>query len=812
MRGSCSGSLRLAVAILALLGIGGCGGHKPAGASPFAAKITLNPGGNISVQVGNSFGFSASATNSANGAVNASFTYTSSDTSIVNVAPNGAACAGHWDAAFTSCTPGNSGMAQVVATAVGTSTSSAPTFVFVHPPIDNILVKGVLTNNLPIQEPCLSQGQTMTVQAYAYSQGNDISATVGPFTWSANNANVVKITPTVTPVLINNVTYYIATNQATVEAVNPGITQIFANASSVTSTTFQQPDELSPSFLFDFFETCPIQTITLGLGPAGSQNSGQTNFSTTKGTAQNATAFVTDVMGNSSLPNQINQIILSKIPLTWTATQPGVMAVGSGCIALTCAISVPSPGSGTVTASCSPPTCNIGFPEVPPAFASASSLAACATAVRSLFPQVNSCEQFIPKPVYSTVPITGLISGTTTAATVLASSIDCQSSPPQDCSTGIYSLSTSKGSPGSANFMPTVPNSLVFDLVGDKAYMGSEFGAQTLNAANLNTNNAAFTSLGPVWGKVLAVAANGSSAIFSDAVHVPNQVYVAGTGAPVVLNISNATAAAFSPDGLKAFIFGRDTNQNPTLFVYSTLQALQQIQLPASTNVSSIAFSNNGAFAYVAESNLGGVGPAVSVYNTCDNNLATDPAAIQQIIPLPAAPIVFKALQDGIHYVALEESGDIDYITATVTGITPATLPKPASSICPMAVSNKLSEISLQQGTIHPINIFESADGSQLYVVATDRASILVYNFDTGAVTGILLAGNATPLSADMTVDSSTILVGGSDGQMHQISTANGGGDLVQIQFPFLPNYLNPFCTFVPSAGPCTFDLMVVKP
>ena len=192
-----------------------------------------------------------------------------------------------------------------------------------------------------------------------------------------------------------------------------------------------------------------------------------------------------------------------------------------------------------------------------------------------------------------------------------------------------------------------------------------------------------------MFGKVLAVAANGSSAIFSDTVHIPNQVYVAGTGSPVVLNISNATAAAFSPDGLKAFIFGRDTNQNPILFVYSILQALQEIQLPASTEVSSIAFSNNGAFVYIAQSNLGGVGPAVSVYNNCDNNLATDPSAVQQIIPLPAAPIVFKALQDGVHYVALEGSGNIDYITATVTGITPATLAKPASSICPMFVGTQ---------------------------------------------------------------------------------------------------------------------------
>ncbi len=653
MRGFRLGGLRLAVAIISLLGISACGGHKPGGASPFPAKVTLNPGGNISIQLGSSFNFVASATNSNNNNLTLTFTYSSSDTSILNIAPNGVACAGHWDAFFTSCTPGGSGMVQVTAQTLGAT--SAPTFVFVHPPIDNIVVKGILPNSLPIQEPCLSQGQTMTVQAYASSQGSDISASVGPFTWSANNSSVVKITPIVTPILVNNTTYYIATNQATVTAVNPGITQIFANASSVTSTTFQQPDELSPSFIFDFFETCPVQNISLELGPAGSQQSGQTSFVGPKGTAQTASAVVTDVMGNSSLPNQLNQIVLSKIPLTWTATQPGVVATSASCSSLSCGISTPLAGAGTVTASCSPPGCNIGFPEVPPAFSSPGSLASCASAVHSLFPLITGCEQFIPKPVYSTIPITGVVTGAPGTFTILASSVDCQSVTPQNCSTGIYALSTAKATSGPANFMPTVPNSLLFDLGGDKAYLGGEFGAQSLNPANLNSPNAAFSSLGAVMGKVLAVSNNGASAIFSDTAHVPSQVFVTSASAPVALNIANASTAAFSPDGLKAFIFGYDTNDNPTLFVYSTVQALQSIQLPANTTVNSIRFSDNGAFVYVAEPNLGTTGPAVSVYNTCDNQPSTDNhvGGVAQIIPLSASPVVFKALHDGVHFVAM---------------------------------------------------------------------------------------------------------------------------------------------------------------
>ncbi len=799
------------------LGLSACGGHRPPGASPFPARVNLNPAGSLSVQLGNFFVFTASANNSSNGAVNVPFTYTSSDTSIMNIAPNGVACAGHWDAAFATCTPGNTGLVQITATALGAT--SQPTFVFVHPPIDNIVVKGILPTGLPIQEPCLSQSQTMTLQAYAYSQGSDITSAVGPFTWSANNASVVKIVPIVTPFIANGQTYYVATNQATATAVTPGITQIYATASNVFSTTFQQPNLSAPNpppVIFDFFETCPIQNITLELGPAGSQQNGQTSFIVPKGTTQTVTPILTDVMGNSSLPNPNSQIVLSKIPLTWTASQPGVVATNTTCTTAACTITTPSPGAGTVTASCSPPSCNVGFPEVPPAL-TPGSLAACASYVKTLHFGLTSCEQFIPLPVYATIPITGIVTGAPSPATVLASSVDCQNetSQPPVCITSIYSITTARASAGNATPMFSSPNSLLFDLAGDRAYVGSNFGALSLTPANLNSNNPAFSSLGAVEGTVLAVSPNGSSAIFSNP--GGNEIWITSNAAPIVLTISNASTAAFSPDGLKAFIFGFDTNRNPTLYIYSTQQSLQAIPLPANTTVSAIAFSDNGAFAYVAEPNLGSLGgPAVTVYNTCNNQIATGVNSANQVIPqiisLSSPPITFKAVHDGVHFVALAGDGDIDYITAAVTGIPAATPTAPASSICPMTVLNTRQTISLQQqGAIHPINVFASGDGSQLYVAASDRASILVYNFGTGAVTGILLAGNAVPLSADITVDSGTIMVAGNDGQLHEVSTANGGNDAVQIQFPPLPNYLNAFCTFDPS-GPCKFDLMVVKP
>jgi len=790
--------LRLIVTVLSLWSIVSCGGHKPAGQSPFVARVILIPSGNSSVQTGGFINFLASAQNSNGTTVNGTITFASSNTAILNIAPNGAGCAGLWNAAFTTCTPGGIGVVQVTASVQGAS--SPPTYVFVHPPIDNIKVVGILLDGLPIQEPCLSQSQSMTVEAHAFSQGVDVTSSVGPFTWSADNASVVSLSPLVNPA------YNFATNRATARASVPGIAHIFASASGVSSNSFQQPQQTP--VVFDFFETCPIQNITLDLGSAGSQ---RTSFAVSKGSAQTAVATITDVMGNSSLPNTNNGIVLSKIVLTWTASQPGAVSVGAACTE-SCTISPAAAGAGAVTASCSPPGCNIGFPQTPAVLSSSQ----CA----QFYPP--SCEQYIPRPVYATTAISGVVSGAGSPASVLATSLGCAGVSPANCTTGLYSLSTARASAGTATPIPTAPNSFLFTLTGDKVFMGSAFGAQVINPTNLGTTTSPFTALGTVIGKVLAVSASGTLAIFSDTLHSPNQVYVVNTSnatssSVTALNIAGASVAAFSQDGLQAFIFGYDSNNAPNLYIYSTLRALQTIPLPSQTSVNSIAFSTNGAFAYVVEPSLAGGSPAITVYNTCDDQVFTDTITGLHDIPLAASPIGFKVLPDGKHFIALESDGTLEYITASITGIPVATLTKPATSICPMLVGHdplQIKRISLGQGTIHPINFFVSPDGTLLYVVASDRSSVLVYNFNTGAVSGIQLVGSGdpTPVSADMSVDASTILVAASDGFLHQISTALGGADMAQISFPNLANFLNPFCTGDPAQGPCTLDFVAAKP
>ncbi len=814
-----SKALRLAVAILCIWSISSCGKKTTPGGPIFPGRVNLIPTSNTSLAVGATFSFTASVQSAAGQNINTVVSYSSSDTSILTLAPNGVACAGHWDVAFTTCTGGGTGVVQVTASALGAA--SIPTYVFVHPPIDNITVTGVVLNGVvPVQEPCLSQSQTMTVEAHAFSQGADITQSVGPFTFSSDNQTVVTLIP------ITNIAYNFATNQATATAQFPGIAQIYATAGGVSSSSFLQPQyqnaQGTTSPPLDFFSTCPIQSVALELG-SGVQQSNQTTFVTGKGNTQTVTAILTDLMGYTSLPSVSGRIVLSKIPLTWSASQPGVLATPAGCIQ-SCVLSTPSPGSGSVTASCSPPTCNIGFPRVPSSLATPALVATC-----TQFFGIN-CQELIPVPVYAETAISGLITGTTTPPTVLATGTGCSAVAPVTCSTAVYEFSTAKNSTGPENPLPVSPNSLQFDLAGDKAYLGSQFGAQLINPANYGSSNNPYTALNTVTGNVLATSNNGTVAVFSDTINTPNQVYVVNSAnanavSSIALNISSAVAAAFSPDGLKTFVFG---NGGSSLYVYSALQALQgPIALSGPANANTVAFSPNAAFALVAEAAANGNSANLTAFNTCNNQVSASPTLVPAVLSLPANPLFMQVLPgdhiegtdsygfsipDGTHVLVLDATG-FDIATATTSA--PA-----AGSLCPLTltfISNDplrpAQRVELGQGTLQPVNFFVSADASQLYIATAGNASILVYDFGAGAVTsGIELVGNATPIGAGMSVDGGTIVVAGSDGLLHVVSTAVGGSDQIQLSFPSLPNYLNPFCTATPTAGPCTLSLVAVRP
>ena len=695
---------------------------------------------------------------------------------------------------------------QVIATALGAS--SAPTFVFVHPAIAKIQISVVPPVNAPPpacpnqialpaacairfnQRSCFSPNQAETLKATSLdSQGNDISVYVGPVTWTSTNFGVATLTPIVNPA------YSVSTNQVTVTPSTPGQTEIFAQASGVSS-------EITPASIpGSFFEACPVQCIALDLGTNG-QFTNQTSFVATKGTAETVTAYAVDIQG----------CLLSKPPLTWTSSQPAAIAAGSSTVSCaagsTCALSTSQPGAAAITASCTPPTCNVGFPL-------------------NLNP--GSGAPYIPQSVYPVTAISGLVTGSTSSTSVLATSQDCYSNPL--CGVAMYSVATSTDVSGSPLSTPNPPNSLMFDGAGDKAYMGSEFGAQLLTAANIGSTTmnpfsplpAPATTLGVITGKILAISPNGGVAVFADNVSTPNQVYVVNTGTSTAsttpLNISSAIAAAFSPDGLKVFILG---NGGDTLYIYSTLQALQPaITLPAPAT--SIVFNSTGSFALLAG---GSASSTLSVYNTCDNSEVTlnPQGLVPPPTPLPGPPMFLRMVPGGNVTLGTALIPDLDpvgldfFFGVDNTGIdiiaTNSTQP-PTTALCPQTVAlaanstrNLPIHIDLNEGTFHPINFFVSPDATKVYIVTSDLG-VLFYNFSTGTPQAIPLSGGAAPVAADITVDGSLIYVAGTDGKLHQLDTQAASEQELPTSFFPLPNSTNSFCY---SSINCALNIVAVKP
>jgi hypothetical protein len=822
--------MRGAAALVSLsLLLPACGGKKaPPPVSGIPAKINLIPSVSYSIQGGSTVQLIATAQNSANSTVNAVFTYNSSNPAVLSISPSGLVCAGQWNApAYTVCTPGTAQVVEVTATADGVT--SAPTLFFVHAPIGSIQVSVVPPVNqppaaCPTQGPlpaacnipfnttncsvnaqgvytcgCLSQNQIVTLQATALDvNGNDMTAEVGPFTWVSANPTVPKITPIVTVTAYN-----VPTNQATVSPSTPGQTQIVASASGA----FSQPYS---------FETCPIQCIDLAVGQP---QSGVTNFVTNKGTSETLTATAVDFQG----------CIVPKPGLTWVSSEPASIAAGGACSnATTCTVTTPQQGAASITATCTPPNCNIGFP-----------LTLAGVAIP-------------PQPVYPVTAISGLVTGTATTTTILSTSQDCYSQ--QLCDVGLYNVSSSTNLPSGGIQVPTPPNSLMYDLPGDKAYVGSEFGAFTVNPSNIGTSTSPFsaltapgTPLGLVTGRILSVSPNGNNAVFSDTIASPNQVYFVSASpvSTVPLNLNGGIAAAFSPDGLRAYILA---DAGTSLYSYSTLQYLQPVTVPLASPATQIVFNGSGTFALLA----GGVAaPDLSIYNTCDNSTVTlvsanvtspltSPPQLLTMVPGQNIPLGSLFGNTTIpsnldtagldFFIGLDNLGNgassgIDVIATNTLFFPPSSSPPVYPSLCalpvtlaqltpattPPAAPNSWTgnpfHISLGQGTFQPILFFMAASATQAYIVTSD-VGVLIYNFNTNAVSKIPLINNASPVAASVTADGAFIYVAGSDGLLHQLNPSILL-DENQTSFLPLPNSSNDFCF---NETTCSLDLIAVKP
>ena len=204
-----------------LSGCGGGGGNKPAGSTIGPpAKVELFPSelsmetvaprdvAQLSVKVTDADGKQI-------------FTVTptfSSSNPNITVSNNGLVCAGIWDSLSTPVvckkTDANNNPLPVPATANLTATAGGITsnvvVAFVHLHVDNITL-------LPASVDCMSQNGTQIFTATAFNGVNNITSTVGTFSWLSTDSTVATIDvagPATTPLL--------TANQAQVKAKNPG--------------------------------------------------------------------------------------------------------------------------------------------------------------------------------------------------------------------------------------------------------------------------------------------------------------------------------------------------------------------------------------------------------------------------------------------------------------------------------------------------------------------------------------------------------------------------------------------------------------
>jgi hypothetical protein len=701
-------SLALIISVTLVGALTGCGGGSstPVG-FPVPASIILSPGNAVSIDVGALQSFAATPQNNNKQTITTPVSFQSSNTAVLTIAANGAACAGTWDSlsAPQVCTPGQVGIAQVTATAKGVS--SPPTTVYVHQHIDSITVNPVT----PTSATCFSKDTVVDYEAHAFSRGTEITSSVGTFTWQVLNSSVVTL---------NATSIGQPAGQGQFTAHTPGTTSLFASASGVTGVPLT-------------FTTCAVESITLAV-------TGDTSNTITvaKGTSKAITATVVDTLGTT----------ITGVPLTWCSSEPASVSVGTNCSTNTTgtvSATASQAGGSTVTASCTPPTCNIGFTPT--------------------------------QPIYPENVISFVVTGTSVSTTVWVASTGCGTT--DGCVSNIVPVTTPANTVGAAGALPATPNSLLFSRDGSQLFVGTNrglLGTKGLTIISVTGNTVSqFTS---ATGKVLAVSPDGKKVILShtDPAEPPNQVFVFDTtsNTSVPLAIAGATAADFSPDGLKAYIVA-----GSTLYVYSSLDALKTISLSAPAK--DVSFLADGAFAYLA----GGSSSAVTVRRTCDN-------ALMQTVGTPATPIFIKTIPDATQVLAVDPpSIDVIHVTTTPVGCTPS-------------VSNTLSSVNLGQGSFLPIQLIVSADGARAYVLASNLASILVFNIANQTSSAIALAANATPTQASLTIDGTLLYVTASDGLVHVIDTV-AGDDIQQITFP--ENFCGGGVTFT-----CKPDLIAVRP
>jgi len=172
-------------------------------------------------------------------------------------------------------------------------------------------------------------------------------------------------------------------------------------------------------------------------------------------------------------------------------------------------VSAKSPGGVSIVASCTPPTCNIGFQTMKPVYSS------------TLSPSVST--------EYDGTPITGTITGSAVNTTVYATTTQCDtaaSGTSRPCCQAVAVPRDDQGQRGRKQRHPAQFAQLLrLPTPRTKAYLGSDEGLMVFSSSATTGTNPV-TQLNNVPARSWAVSLDGNKVIVADTKSSPNQVYI----------------------------------------------------------------------------------------------------------------------------------------------------------------------------------------------------------------------------------------------------------------------------------------------
>jgi hypothetical protein len=448
------------------------------------------------------------------------------------------------------------------------------------------------------------------------------------------------------------------------------------------------------------FQECAVASITI----TGANGSTTQVFSPSPAgatTQQQMSAVVTDTNGNN----------VNNVPLTWNTSLPTAASVTSSGL-----VTAVAPGTSSITASCA-----LG----------------------------GGCNKNQNALVTSNTAVAS-VSGTS------ATGINVYATSSLNNNTSLVPIDTGSNTAQTAIPLPSTPNSLVFDNAGTVGYLGSDGGLMVLNPSN----NSLTKTVTNAPGQVLAVSPNGGQFVIiggklSNGSFTQTLLFNNSTNSVTGLNITNAVAADFSPDGTEAVVADATGIR--------TLQGTTVRTVSNATVATSVSFLANGALAYLAAANA----PSVVA---CNSTLHAGGAS--------GTPKLVKTLPDGSKMLASAPPNSLQVIAVGISG-----------NACPPTIAETFTGLTFPASATAHNQIIVTPNGSHAYFPSDVAGSLL--SFDGTATGSVALStGTAKTTSGGSTLDSASVYVGvndGGNGSVHQINVS-AGTDAAQISLSFIPD------------------------